>query len=147
MLHAKNLAKRRVRTEIIRHPEVRVVEEIVELEANSQSSIFPSGNRRLFHDGKIGIEVTRCPETISSLGKGHCRTATWAGWARQVSGIEARFTAQLQESRIRIGCPVRQHLRWLARTRGKRNSGVFPARVYANYWPGKNGIDWPEKIV
>src|SRR2546428_14180210 len=48
---------------------IGMVEKIEELKTNSQHSVFPARNFRVFHDGEVGIEVPWSTKAIPSLGK------------------------------------------------------------------------------
>ena len=63
----KDLPKRRVRTEVIRSAEIRMVEKVIELKTDSQHGIFPMRNLCVLHDAEIRVEIAWIAEMVASL--------------------------------------------------------------------------------
>lgn len=62
-----------------------MIEEIEELETDSQLGIFQTPNLGVLHDGEVGIEIVRIAEAVASLSKSHRAAAARAGTPRQIS--------------------------------------------------------------
>ena len=67
-----------VRNPIKGNAKIRVVEEVEELETDPQQALLPTGELRVFHDRKVGVEVTWAAEATVPLGESHSGAATWA---------------------------------------------------------------------
>ena len=46
-----------------------MIEEVEELETDTQHALFPARNPSVLHDGEVGIEVAWPAEVIASLGE------------------------------------------------------------------------------
>ena len=93
----ENLTKGRVRTSIIGKSKIGMVEEIEKLEADTQHTIFPMGDLRVFHDREVRVEVARSTETVAALRESHARTAARTLRTWQVPGVESRLATCLQK--------------------------------------------------
>src|ERR1700726_4119096 len=70
LLKIKNSSKRarRVGTPIVGEAEIRMVENIEELETHSEHHIFRTRDLGSFYDGEVGCEIARPPGMIAALG-------------------------------------------------------------------------------
>ncbi len=99
----KNLAESLILDLIVRKPEIRMVKEVKELESNPQGGIFPTRDLGVLNDREIRIEVAWSAETIATLHELNRRSTTRPRRPRQISRIEIRLAASLNEPRIRTG--------------------------------------------
>jgi len=66
-----------------------VVEEVEKLEADTQHTIFPMGDLRVFHDREVCVEVARSTETVAALSKSHAAAAARTLRTWQSSRVES----------------------------------------------------------
>ena len=71
-----DLTERRCARKSVRHAKIRVVENIEELKADAELSVFPTRQSGIFHDRHVGAEVARAMEAIAALGKVHGGAST-----------------------------------------------------------------------
>src|ERR1700722_4122408 len=142
----RDFPKPLVRTEVIRSAKVRMVEEIKELETDSQNGILPTRDLGILHDAKIGIEIARIAEPIAPLCKRNHRPVAARARRAQSSGIETGFATLLHEKRSGIGIPI-HYLRRQARVRRQRNGRTFSTRRAGRKRVDRHSIDRSEIVL
>jgi hypothetical protein len=78
LLEELDLAEGLVRTAIIRQTEIRMVEEIEELETDPEHAVLLAGELRILHDAEVSIEVAWPTKAVPSLGKSDSSAAARA---------------------------------------------------------------------
>ena len=99
----KNLAESLILDLVVRKPEIGMVKDVKELESNPQGSIFPTRDLRVLHNREIRVEVAWSAKTIATLRELNKRSTARPRRSGQISRIEIRLAASLNESRIRTG--------------------------------------------
>jgi hypothetical protein len=84
-------------------PEIRMVEEVEELDADSGRCALPAWDLRILHDREVRIDIAWGAEAIPTLHKVDGVAATQSRRTRQSSSIKCGDASYLHEPRIGVG--------------------------------------------